>query len=96
MEEFSPRVNQSRRRRFGIRKGAKTGALVGLIGGTVFVGGAIVVALLEIPILGRHLVLDGTEFSNAVGASISIATIAIGGAIIGAVVGAFARTNRER
>ena len=67
-------------------RGAKYGAIAGLIGGTIVTVGAIGIALLHIRIFGGQLVLEGSVLSNVIGAFISVIVVAVGGAITGAVV----------
>jgi hypothetical protein len=72
-----------------LRRGAKFGALIGLIGAIVVIGVSMTLSLLEIPIFGYRLVTEGSVISNAIGASITVAVIAACGAVVGTVVGAF-------
>jgi hypothetical protein len=78
-----------------LRRGAKLGALIGLIGTTVVIGACMTFSLLEIPIFGYHLVTEGSVLSNVIGASISVAVITFGGAIAGTFVGAFLSLLRQ-
>jgi len=69
------------------RRGAKYGAVIAVIGGAVAMAIFTALALLEIPVFGCLCVLEGSVLSNLIGAGISFIVLAVGGMVVGAVIG---------